>query len=290
MSFSISDYNTTKEIKKVKEIAKIYEEKDYSKFKRLDCNRNVLAKRRDKIMASISEKYILCPIIVNEKYEVIDGQGRFEACKCLGRPIHFFIVPGLTSKDCIRLNKYNESWKAKDFADSYAKGGKTAYKLLLDCCKKTKLTIQIVMRLSNHGKHTRGRDGEMSPFEKGELNFSEKDYLDVISINEKSNDIIEALQCSSRVSAAFRTSVKIMVETEGYEHDKMLRNCEKMRATYAQASGLEGQLKEFERIYNRGAKNKLYFSDYMRNKGRNVRDYENYAYFKKYGEEDASTL
>lgn len=61
--------------------AQVYEEKDYSKFKRLENNRDVTESRKEKLKASIASGEILNPIIVNEKMEIIDGQGRYEAKK-----------------------------------------------------------------------------------------------------------------------------------------------------------------------------------------------------------------
>ena len=36
--------------------------------------------------------FIKNPIVVNEKMEIIDGQGRFEVCKEKGLPIYYNIV------------------------------------------------------------------------------------------------------------------------------------------------------------------------------------------------------
>ena len=58
--------------------------KNYEMFQKLEGNRPVLERRINKIIASINNVgYITSPIIVNDKYEVIDGQGRLEALKQL---------------------------------------------------------------------------------------------------------------------------------------------------------------------------------------------------------------
>ena len=90
-----------------KVIGQIFEEENYDIFVKLDDNRDVLSGRLNKLIASISERYVLNPIIVNEKFEIIDGQGRYEALKKLNRPIHYIIAPGAASDDCRRMNKYN---------------------------------------------------------------------------------------------------------------------------------------------------------------------------------------
>jgi ParB-like chromosome segregation protein Spo0J len=88
-------------------IGYVYQTYKYDSFVRLEDNRDVFSNRLNKLIASISERYICNPIIVNEKREIIDGQGRYEARKSLGLPIHYTIAKGATSDDCRRMNRYN---------------------------------------------------------------------------------------------------------------------------------------------------------------------------------------
>lgn len=273
-------------------IGQIYEEDNYDAFVRLADNRDVLGARINKLIASISEHYILNPIIVNEKMEIIDGQGRYEACKALGKPIHYIIAAGANSADCRRMNKYNTKWTSLDFAKSYAKSGVSAYIFLLKTCMDTGLPLFRVLRLANHGTNGKGSGQEtaMSAFEKGNLSFDENDVVKVRNIKGVADDVLDALQFSGRTNDAFYTGIKIASETNGYDHSRMIANCRKQRATYVQMSSLSDQLKELERIYNYKARqgSKLYFSDYMRNKGANIRDYS--KTYSPYRDTDASTL
>ena len=275
----------------MKIIGHVYEEDNYDLFVRLEDNRDVLSGRVGKLIASMKERYICNPIIVNEKMEVIDGQGRFEARKAMGKPIHFIIVEGTTSDDCRRMNKYNSTWTVLDFARSYAKTGISSYIRLLETCKTVNLPISTVLRLSNHGtRKCTTRTEKMSNYEKGLLSFTAEDSKVVNHVTQLADEINNALQFTGRINDAFRCGVKVMVETPGYSHNRMLRNCKNERANYAQMSRLVDQLVEFERIYNKRAKTseKLYFSEYMRNKGSNVRDYDNS--YSPYNDFDTSTL
>lgn len=272
-------------------IGQIFEEENYDIFHRLPDNRDVFGRRLNQLIASISTKYILNPVIVNEKFEIIDGQGRFEALKTLGKPIHYIIVPGVGSDECRMMNKYNTKWTQLDFAKSFAKAGLQSYANLLKACELSKLTVGKAMRLANHGMKAKRSDVE-SAFERGELKFTQEDIQKVINTKELADEISEALQYTGRTNDAFLTGVKIISETEGYKHSRMLSNCKKQRASYQQMSRLSDQLIEFERIYNYNlsSKNKLYFSDYMRNKGANVRDYTKGNTHSPYTSEDISTL
>lgn len=273
----------------MKIIGQIFQEENYDVFRRLPDNRDVLGRRLNKLIASISSRYILNPIVVNEKMEIIDGQGRFEAMKALNMPIDYIISHGATSDDCRRMNKYNTKWSTLDFAKSYAKTGNESYISLLNACKLTGYPISKTLRLSGHSAKC-NEANKMTSFEKGELKFDETDVKTVLETKKAIDEIVEALQFTGRINDAFIISVKIARETKGYSHDRMLANCRKLRGSYTQMSRIGDQLKEFERIYNYKVKagNRIYFSDYMRMRGANARDYE--STYSEYNDTDISSL
>lgn len=271
-------------------IGQIYSEDDYTVFKRLAENRDVTPSRVNKLIASISERYVLNPIVVNENMEVIDGQGRFDARRTLRLPIHYIVAEGADINDCQRMNKYNSIWTALDYAISHAKGGKEAYIVLLKTCKESGFPISRVLRLANHGTRKSKYSTKMSAFEAGNLVFDENDMKMVMVIKQRGDELLKALQFTKKPNDAFHTGFKIAFETEGYDHATMLNNAAVLRDSYQQMSSLSGQLMEFERIYNyrKGKDKRLYFSDYLRDKGSNVRDYSKTS--SPYDDVDISTL
>lgn len=266
-------------------ISAIYETFDYDKFKRFPENREVTRDRINKLRASISEKYNMCPIIVNERFEIGDGQGRYEALKELGLPIRYVIDEGLNIDDCRRMNRYNKPWTVDEFVYSHAASGKEAYKRLLSLRTELKMPYA---RILSFCKRSAARSIINTELMSGEMTFTESDEKKVRDIATACAQICEALCYRDRRTEAFYTAVKVIWNTEGYDHEKMLRNCRKERTSYEQMANLEAELKEFSRIYNRGSKKKLYFEDYMRNRGHNVRTYENNFPRKK--SVDVSTL
>ena len=79
-------------------IGHIYETTDYSKFKKLKGNRD--PKTAKKIVNSINEVgYVLDPILINEKDEIIDGQNRFEAVMQLGLPVVYVKQDGIGKRN-----------------------------------------------------------------------------------------------------------------------------------------------------------------------------------------------
>ena len=110
----------------------VYVTKDYSIFKRLVGNRDIPESRISKIVNSIQEiGWIRNPIIVNEKFEVLDGQGRLTALQRLKLPVEYVIAPGAGNRECIYMNMNMVNWKLPDFVKSYAEQGNENYQRLL---------------------------------------------------------------------------------------------------------------------------------------------------------------
>ena len=264
----------------------IYETRNYDLFRKMGSNRNVSPKRKEALKRSLAEHEILNPIVANGALEIADGQGRFDAKRDLDRPIQFVVSEEATIEDCRRINRCNTPWEIMDYVYSYADDGKEDYIRIRECYEELNhIPVQRILRFIN-----RSQNLGIDSVREGKLIFTNANYEMVRDIHLKCQEILSSLCFSKRVNEAFYTAVKIMIETNGYDHSKMLKNCSKCRSTYAQMSNLEDQLKEFSRIFNyKTQKGKIYFEDYMRNKGHAVRDYQE-AEFWKYTREDVSTL
>lgn len=272
---------------------KIFITDEYNRFKKMPGNRIVSKMRIEKLKASFGERDIPNPIICNENMEIVDGQGRYEARKELGLPIVLIIVPGLGTRECAQLNRFNTKWGAGDWVDSYAQNSDPEvalpYQRLKQVSKETGFSYSRCIDMVGHSSAT-GRGGKQS-IESGRIIFTEDDVAKVIITAKNGAEIREALQFTAPLNNAFWLAVRVMVGTKGYDHSRMLRNCAMNRGSYNQMSNLEAQLKEFSRIFNyKRSAGKIYFEDYMRNKGRNVRSYDKNAFTHDYYMPDASTL
>ena len=266
--------------KSMKVVSSVYETKDYSIFKELEDNRDITKARVEKLVASFSEKEILNPIVVNEKMEIVDGQGRYEALKRLGRSIKFLVSPGATIEDCRRMNAYNQKWTNMEFVKSFASSGDVNYINLMECRKITNLSFDMILRLANQSTHIYfEEEGErkftLQKIKTGKIKFTDFDKNMVVRTYGLAIEIKEALQLSCRLNGAFYTAVKVMVGFYGYDHQRMIEKCKLYKHKFTQMANLENALKEFSEAYNYHAKsnNKLYFEDYMRNKGMRVKSY-----------------
>lgn len=260
----------------------VYEEDDYTKFKRLDNNRTLTEQRLQKLIASISSGEILNPIIVNEKMEIIDGQGRYEAKKRLGLPIQYVISRGAGIEDCQKMNRYNTKWSLVDYIYSYARSGNKNYIRFSEIMEQIKCapTKTATFANMNGGVIT-------DVVESGKLIFTEDDAYYTLENYGKFTDILDALLYKGRINQNFILAAIIIFNYPGYQHKKMIEQCKKYRNTFVQTARRKDQVVELQRIYNINAKKKIYFEDYFRNLNTTN---ENKKLFDWERKEDISTL
>ena len=89
---------------------KIKKTYNYELFKFHIANRKINKNHVENIKKSMQKKFLVSPITVNEKFEVIDGQHRLIASKDLGLPIYYFINNNYSIKEMQRLNAINKNW------------------------------------------------------------------------------------------------------------------------------------------------------------------------------------
>lgn len=122
----MSNTNRQANTQKVGEVMKTY---DLSIFKQLPGNRppNLLHIKRLK-QSMIDHGVLMCPIIVNENMEVIDGQHRLMAAQGLdGVPIYYIKADSYRLEQVHTLNMNQKNWAKKDFVDGYAEMGLEPY-------------------------------------------------------------------------------------------------------------------------------------------------------------------
>lgn len=96
----------------------VYQTTDYEMFKFLKGNREINKtneKNLEKNFGENGENYVMNPIIVNEKMEIIDGQHRFTALKKIGKPIHYIVVKGVGGDAAQRMNQVSLRWSLLNY-------------------------------------------------------------------------------------------------------------------------------------------------------------------------------
>ena len=103
---------------------------DYDQFKVLGGNRNVSTQHVNRLVAQIEETGNITqvsPIIVNEKFQVIDGQHRLRAAEKTGVPVGYLVKPGLVVEDALRMNITSKTWTPYDYLNLYVEKGYKPY-------------------------------------------------------------------------------------------------------------------------------------------------------------------
>ena len=118
---------------------KVYRTTDYTLFKSINGNRKIDKSHLKGLENSMREKYLFTIIIVNENYEIIDGQHRFEIISRLLLPLYYVIRKGYGMEEVIRFNSESKIWKADDYLNTYCIDDNSDYKLYYKFKNKYKL-------------------------------------------------------------------------------------------------------------------------------------------------------
>ena len=109
------------------ETATVYTTTDYFKFKSIEGNRKKNLLHLKRLKKSIQEKLLFTVIIINEKFEIIDGQHRFDVLSELGLPVNYIICNGYKLNEVHVLNQNAKTWNADDFMNGYCDLGYQDY-------------------------------------------------------------------------------------------------------------------------------------------------------------------
>lgn len=127
---------------------------NYDTFKPIDGNRDINILHLKRLIKSFKQEYLFSPIIVNEHYQIIDGQHRFNAAKELGLPIYYIMKIGYGLKEVQILNANSKNWSATDFLKGYCDLGYKPYLQYKEFMDKYQLSHNVCMALLSGTTHT----------------------------------------------------------------------------------------------------------------------------------------
>lgn len=221
--------------------------KNYGAFKRLDGNRMVSRARVDKIKKSIQKVgYVTNPIVVNEKMEVIDGQGRLQALMEMDIPVAYIVVNGIGIEECRAMNERQTNWQTVDFIDSYAESGIWSYTVLRDAyLKHERLGLNVVISSFTGLMRSISQDvrsGEFTTDVDTAKKASERlDYF------EKLEDVLH--KCGG-AKYLFYNVVGLLMDMDGWDNDRFLAKLTVCKNELKIGRAPLDIVMEVERIYN----------------------------------------
>ena len=120
---------------------------NYDMFKKIGGNRKLNKTNYAKIVKSMKEEQLIIPIVVNERYEIIDGQHRFQACEDLGKPVYFYMVRGYGLEQDKRANIASSNWKKENYLDMFVAENNETYKEFEEIKERYDLNISNLLKI-----------------------------------------------------------------------------------------------------------------------------------------------
>lgn len=162
---------------KDKQIGIIKETYQYDKFKRQRGNRDINKSTLRTLEKSIKQHgWQPIPILVNEKYEVCDGQHRLTFAKEHNLPIQYIVKTGLSPEDCIIINSKRKNWTTKDYVNHYAELGNEYYEKIRFLKESFDSDYTLILYALTNSTTISSGTKNMSVVNDGKLTFTEEQY------------------------------------------------------------------------------------------------------------------
>lgn len=233
---------------------------NYKLFKFREDNRAAICQSHvEKLYQCIKSKNLLSmrPIIVNENYEVIDGQHRLLAAEKLGVEIYYKVEKSLDQKDIITLN-ISKAWGMHDFMNYYVKNGYEEYIKLQEFSKKNQLQLRIAYGLTT-GSEKKG----YSDFKMGKYKFTQDLYGDEIENCWRIIDYIKKMNGFSAYLNTYKfwSALTKMVRSENFDIDKFMLNLSRMVERFNAKATIDDYCRLFQDVNNRNNQHKIKLLD-----------------------------
>lgn len=229
----------------------IFQESNYRLFKSIKGNREVSAKKINKIIDSYKSGINLfpyCPILVNNEYYVIDGQHRLSACKELNIPVNFVIVPELTLQQIAKINSSTDKWKNNDFLNCYIKIGNENYNTLQAFKTKYDISISLAASLLMSGVVSGGGSGNlMEDFRNGDFVVNYFNKADTLL--QKALDYKECnpLNFNDRY---FIQAIEKLLDSKLYDHNEVLEKLKRNGSKIEKKAHYKQYIYHIEELFN----------------------------------------
>jgi hypothetical protein len=225
---------------------KILNESDYSKFSTINGNRSVSEKKIQTIVNDIENGFNMlpyCPIIVDDKFNIIDGQHRFLVCQKINSPVYYVVCEDLTLLQIAQLNSRAQKWSINDFLNCYIKLGIEDYSTLNEVAKKHKISIATCGSLLMHFEV---KSSIKEDFESG--NFKVKHLAETEYVLQKTNYLFSDYVFSK--DRYLIGAVKKLIEVNKCDFEKLKSKIAQAPMMMDRQSNVKSYIYNIERVYN----------------------------------------
>ena len=234
----------------------IQKTKDYSMFKLREDNKERIKQAHvDRIRKSIESRNLLDlrPIVINEKFEILDGQHRYLAAKSLGVELFYIVKKELEANDIIIMN-IAKPWVLTDYLNFYCKNEKQEYLKLKEFISQNELNIKTALNI------TIGRaEQALDDFRSGNYTFTKevlKEEIDTcketIGLIRKNNGFSPYLD-----SARFWKALIKLIRHPDFNAERWFSNLKRMTERFVAKVNINEYLRIIQYVYNYRYPNKI---------------------------------
>lgn len=232
---------------------KIETTSDYSIFKILNGNREVNQLHVKRLKESISKKHLITIITVNENYEIIDGQHRFNVLKDLGFPINYIIAKGYGLSEIQILNANMKNWSNLDYLQGYIDLGNANYIIFNDFTNKYKLGFQISLTLLS-GIHISGNENNLlTKFKTGDFKINNLEKA--IDVADKLIELKKYYDGYGR--RAFVYALTFILKNKSFDFDEFINKLKQQPTSLKDCVNTTQYKELIENIYNYRRRDKI---------------------------------
>lgn len=255
-----------------------YETDDYTAFRYLVGNREIKPERVKAVIESIeSIGYVLSPVLVNEKMEIIDGQARVTALQKLGLPVHYTVQPGIGVKECIAMNVKQTNWVLTDFIHCYANLGYASYKYLEILFERygKKFTVSPILYA------LRGSVPNNKIIKEGRFTCTEKDYERACKTLEYLSKFTPIFEGEVGFKSYYLIAIAYCYNSPSIDNNKLLSVICTRKIDLDPVVNVAQAVEVIEKIYNLRSRNKVYIlTEYKMDYDKKKQEYRS-TYYKK---------
>lgn len=223
---------------------------NYDRFKFLTANRergNAHVERLKAAFVEFGNLTRVQPILVNDRWEIIDGQHRFQAAMELNEPIYYTVAAGLGVNEARSMNILHKPWTTDDFAHSYADSGDANYRRYLELREEfPSFSHSVLLVVINRGSD---RSGMLRDFREGNLTITPEDLRNIKAALAELETEAELIPAGTTQKELHLALVRAR-RTENYDHHRMVQKLQLQGGSVPRFGSSPDYLRALEDVYN----------------------------------------
>lgn len=238
---------------------KIEKTTDYKQFKFIKGNRPLVPSKVKSLINSFEggiNLFPYCPVLVNERMMVIDGQHRLEVCKKKALPVYYMIVKDFSLPQIAHLNAISTKWKTSDFFNCFIESGNKDYQTLQFFVDKYTLGINIACQLLMNGSLNEGG---------GYISDAFKNGMFKVEHQEKAEKIMKNVTAYSKLveddgilkDRAFIKAINMLMQSNTYSTKDVVEKLTAKSSRIQKKYNHKEYIFHLEELYNKGTHKRI---------------------------------